>query len=246
MQSKLKNETRIEKVIIENNFINVYTIFPKSAHSKLRSKKSSKKPGKSESTESSSISVPTESSSIPLPTESSSNSNEPELPPISVPTESSSIPDEPELPPIPLPTESSSIPEPELPSIPLLTESSSIPDEPELPPLPSIPEPELPPIPDVFGISDQSIQQTKLRIEIVRPSEDEEVFALFCKFQSIILHDDDNDMDSFMSFLGIDFLNEPGENEGLFWIKWYFDKKLFAVSVLDIYPTVVVGTNHFV
>ena len=24
------------------------------------------------------------------------------------------------------------------------------------------------------------------------------------------------------------------------------DKKLFAVSVLDIYPTVVVGTNHFV
>ena len=193
MQSKLKNETRIEKVIIENNFINVYTIFPKSAHSKLRSKKSSKKPGKSESTESSSIPLLTEPSPIPLPTESSSNSNEPELPP-----------------------------------------------------LPSIPEPELPPIPDVFGISDQSIQQTKLRIEIVRPSEDEEVFALFCKFQSIILHDDDNDMDSFMSFLGIDFLNEPGENEGLFWIKWYFDKKLFAVSVLDIYPTVVVGTNHFV
>ena len=215
MQSKLKNETRIEKVIIENNFINLYTIFPKAAHFKLRSKKSSKKPSKSESSSIPSIPKPTESSSIP------------ELPP---------IPTIPEPPPIPDVTE--------LPPTPDVIEFPPTLDVTELPPTPDVTE--LPPTPDLFGMSDQSIQQTKLRIEVVRPSEDEEVFALYCKFQSIILHDDDKEMESFMNFLGIDFLDEPGENEGLFWIKWYFDNKLFAVSVLDIYPTVVVGTNHFV
>lgn len=89
----------------------------------------------------------------------------------------------------------------------------------------------------------ETLQPIELRMEIVKPTLDEEVFALYKKYQDVVYHEEENTK-HFMDFLGTDYLYEPGENEGLFWIKWYFGDKLFAVSVLDVYPTVVVRSNH--
>ena len=71
-------------------------------------------------------------------------------------------------------------------------------------------------------------------------TEDEEVFNLYALYQKEIFHENPT-MESFMDFLGDGFLTQDDDHKlGTYWLKWYIDGELVAVSVLDMYPSILV------
>lgn len=83
-------------------------------------------------------------------------------------------------------------------------------------------------------------QKRTCRFELKRPNrEDKEAYELYSRFEENTFHHSTTP-ESFFSFLGDSTLHAE-ENMGTFWLKWYIDDKLIAVSVLDILPSTVVG-----
>ncbi len=83
------------------------------------------------------------------------------------------------------------------------------------------------------------LQKRTLRLELTKPSRgDTEAFDLYRRYEENTFHKSSTPK-GFFSFLGDSTLHAV-EDMGTFWLKWYIDEKLVAVSVLDILPHTVV------
>lgn len=87
------------------------------------------------------------------------------------------------------------------------------------------------------------LQKRTLRLELTNPSRrDTEAFDLYRRYEENTFHKSSTPK-GFFSFLGDSTLHAV-EDMGTFWLKWYIDEKLVAVSVLDILPHTVVRVGE--
>ena len=87
----------------------------------------------------------------------------------------------------------------------------------------------------------ESLSKREFRLSLEKCWEDKEVLNLYNKFEKKVFGIT-HTMNELLDFLGDGFLEQDDDNHlGTFWLKWYIDEKLVAVSVLDIYPSVLVG-----
>lgn len=89
--------------------------------------------------------------------------------------------------------------------------------------------------------SQQPLKPHKFELVLTEPTSDESIFSLYQLYQREVFHQEITSMESFLDFLGNGFLADEEEGDtGTVWLKWLIDDKCVAVSVLDVYPHVLV------
>lgn len=88
--------------------------------------------------------------------------------------------------------------------------------------------------------SPRTLKPHKFELLLTEPESDESIFSLYQLYEKETFHHDTT-MKDFMGFLGGGFIMDEEEGHtGTVWLKWVIDDKCVAVSVLDVYPHVLV------